>query len=46
MGINTCNSVEILPGRRIDYQEKLLNQINLVHKMFESGAITTEQFEK
>ena len=43
---NTCNSVGISPGRRIDYQEKLLNQIDLAHKMFERGAITTEQFEK
>ena len=45
-GTNTCNSVGISPGRRIDYQEKLLNQIDLAHKMFECGAITTEQFEK
>ena len=46
VGANTCNSVGISPGRRIDYQEKLLNQIDLAHKMFERGAITTEQFEK
>jgi len=43
---NKCKSVGISPGRRIDYQEKLLNQIDLAHKMFERGAITTEQFEK
>ena len=43
---NKCKSVGISPGRRINYQEKLLNQIDLAHKMFERGAITTEQFEK
>ena len=41
-----CKSVGISPGRRIDYQEKSLNQFDLAHKMFERGAITTEQFEK
>ena len=41
-----ASSVGISPGRRIDYQEKLLNQIDLAHKMYERGAITTEQFEK
>ena len=40
------SSVGISPGKRIDYQAKLLHQIDLSHKMFERGAITTEQFEK
>ena len=36
----------ISPGRRIDFQEKLLKQIDLLHKMCEKGAITSQQFEK
>ena len=36
----------VLPGRRIELQEKLLRQIDLLHKMFEKGAITSQQFEK
>jgi len=40
------SGIWISPGKRIDYQAKLLNQIDLAHKMFERGAITTEQFEK
>ena len=40
------SGVGIALGKRIDYQAKLLNQIDLAHKMFERGAITTEQFEK
>jgi len=40
------DSVGISPGKKIDYQAKLLSQIDLAHQMFERGAITTEQFEK
>ena len=36
----------ISPSRRIDLQERLLKQIDLLHKMFERGAVTVEQFEK
>ena len=42
---STHSSVGISPGRKIDLQEKLLNQVDLLHKMFERGAITTNQFE-
>ena len=38
--------MDISPGKRIDYQAKLLHQIDLSHKMFERGAIITEQFKK
>ena len=45
-----CNSAGtntgICPGRKIDYQEKLLNQVDLLHRMFERGVITADQFEK
>ncbi len=34
------------PGRKIDLQAKLFSQIDMIHGMFERGAITTEQFEK
>ena len=34
------------PGKKIAYQEKLLNQIDQLHKMYERGAITGQQFEK
>ena len=40
------DSAGISPGKKIDYQAKLLSQIDLAHRMFERGAITTEQFEK
>ena len=36
----------MLPGRKIDLQAKLFSQIDMIHGMFERGAITTEQFEK
>lgn len=39
-------SVGISPGRKIDMQGKLLQQLELVHNMFERGAITSDQFEK
>ena len=42
---NSCG-ISISPGRRIDLQEKLLKQIDLIHKMYEKGAITVEQFGK
>ena len=35
----------ISPGRRIELQEKLFNQIDMLHKMYERGAITSSQFE-
>ena len=45
-GSNACSNAGISPGRKIDYQEKLLNQVDLLHRMFERGAITADQFEK
>lgn len=36
----------VSPGRKIDFQDKLLKQIDFLHKMYERGAITSEQFEK
>lgn len=39
------SSVGISPGRKIDLQEKLLKQVDLLHQMFERGAITVDQFE-
>ena len=36
----------VSPGRRIDYQEKLLKQLDMLHAMFERGALTSSQFEK
>ena len=39
-------SVGISPGRKIDMQGKFLQQLELVHNMFERGAITSDQFEK
>lgn len=41
-----CANTGISPGKKIDYQEKLLNQVDLLHRMFERGAITVDQFEK
>jgi len=38
--------VGISPGQKIDMQGKLLQQLELVHNMFERGAITCDQFEK
>ena len=35
-------SVGISPGRKIDMQGKLLQQLQLVHNMFERGAITSD----
>ena len=45
-GSNACANAGISPGRKFDYQEKLLNQVDLLHRMFEQGAITADQFEK
>ena len=39
------SGVGISPGRKIDLQEKLLKQVELLYKMFEHGAITADQFE-
>ena len=44
-GQDSSNSLGISPGKKIGYQSKLLSQIDLVHQMFEHGAIATEQFE-
>ena len=38
--------VGISPGRKIDMQGKLLQQLELVHNMYKRGAITSDQFEK
>jgi len=40
------STLGISPGKKIDYQAKLLNQIDLAHQMYEHGAIATEQFKK
>ena len=45
-GSSAGTNTGISPGRKIDYQEKLLNQVDLLHRMFERGAITADQFEK
>ena len=42
--VKESSFVGISPGRKIDFQEKLLKQIDLLHKMLEKGAVTTEQF--
>lgn len=36
----------ISPGRKIDLQDKLFRQIDMLHHMFEKGAITSQQYEK
>ena len=36
----------ISPGRRIDYQDKLFKQLDLLHSMYDRGALTAHQFEK
>ena len=36
----------ISPGRRIELQEKLFNQIDMLHRMYEKGAITPVYFLK
>ena len=33
-------------GRKIDLQGKLLHNLQVLHTMYEKGAITTPQFEK
>lgn len=43
---NAHKSVGISPRRRIGYHEKLFNQIDMLHKMYERGALTSQQFEK
>lgn len=40
------SGVGISPGRRIDLQQKLLNQLDMLHKIFERGALTSDQYEK
>ena len=42
---STRSSVGISPGRKIDLQEKLLKQVDLLHQMFEHGTITADQFK-
>ena len=43
----TSSSLEhgTLPGRKIELQEKLFNQIDMLHRMYERGVITSSQFE-
>ena len=43
---NPCANTGISAGKIIDYQEKLFNQVDLLHRMFEREAITVDQFEK
>lgn len=40
------STVGISPGRKIDMQGKLIQQLELIHNMFERGAVTIEQFEQ
>ena len=42
---STHSSVGISLGCKIDLQEKLLKQVDLLHQMFDHGAITADQFE-
>ena len=35
----------ISPGRKIELQEKLLNQFDMLHRIYENGVITPSQFE-
>ena len=39
------SEVGISPGRRIELQEKLFKQIDMLHQMYERGAIAASQFE-
>ena len=39
------SQVGISPGKRIELQEKLFKQIDMLHNMYERGAITRSQFE-
>ena len=43
----TSSSLEhgISPGRKIELQEKLFNQIDMLHRMYERGVITFSQFK-
>ena len=40
------SSAGISPGKRIDLQQKLFNQLDLLHKIFERGALNVDQYEK
>ena len=42
----TKQSMGISPGKKIDLQDKLLRQIDMIHQMFEKGAVTSQQYEK
>ena len=42
----SCDPMIISPGRKIDLQAKVLHNLQLLHNMYEKGAITTAQFEK
>ena len=44
--ISPSRTIGISPSRRMDLQERFLKQIDLLHKMFERGAVIAEQFEK
>ena len=36
----------ISPGRKIDYQDKLFKQLDLLHSMYDCGVLTVHQFGK
>lgn len=40
------STMGISPGRRIDLQQKLFDQIDMLHQIFEKGALTADQYEK
>ena len=40
------DTMQISPGRKTDLPGKLLHNLQLLHSMYEKGAVTTEQFEK
>jgi hypothetical protein len=42
----THSTVGISPGRKIDLQAKVLQNLQITHTMYEKGAITDVQFEK
>ena len=42
---SSTTKVGVSPGRKIDMQGKVFQQLELIHNMFERGAVTTEQFE-
>ena len=45
-GLTPSSSQGVSPGWRIDLQAKLLTQVDILHKMYERGATTPNQFEQ